>query len=282
MSNVMRSTSPLVLLVALVCVSWGCASAPTRPASGVVTLTAQDTSVVSQGLTEATLRFSAQLETATSGRVERAEYELVSEGKVLKQGTTKLETRLEPGALVPLSFEERAAYVQSSEDLARLSAQGGTVLLALRGVLVVRHQDDTEQKIPFAASRSVRVPRLPTVVVEELDGARYSAEEVQLNLRLGIRNPNPFPLKLSGLTWQVAVAGKALDSGTLAQSDSVEASATGVYPVEVSVTKDSWGPEVKSLISRGILPYGVTGELTGPLMRVPYSLTGEVKLNVSR
>ncbi|WP_342379114.1 LEA type 2 family protein [Myxococcus stipitatus] len=281
MSSVMRSTSPVVLLAALAWVGWGCASAPVSPASRVVTLTAQDTSVVSQGLTEATLRFSAQLEAASAGQVERADYELVSEGKVLKQGTTKLGTPLAPGAPVALSFEERAAYVQSPEDLARLSAQGGTVLLALRGVLVVR-TGDTEQKLPFAASRGVRVPRLPTIVVEELDGARYSAEEVQLNLRLGIRNPNPFPLKLSGLTWQVAVAGKAMDSGMLAQSDSVDASATGVYPVEVSVTKDSWGPEVRSLISRGILPYGVTGELTGPLMRVPYSLTGEVKLNVSR
>ncbi|SET16159.1 Late embryogenesis abundant protein [Myxococcus fulvus] len=280
MSSVMRKTSLVVQLAALVCLGLGCASAPSRP-SAQASLTGQQTSVESQGLTEATLRFGAQLESAGPGMVERADYELVSEGKVLKKGSAKLETALQPGAATEVSFQEKAAYVQSPEDLARLSAQGGTVLLALRGVLVVR-SGDSEQQVPFAASRAVRVPRLPTVVVEELDGARYSAEEVQLNLRLGIRNPNPFPLKLDGLTWQVAVAGKALDSGTLAQADSVDASATGVYPVEVAVTKDSWGPEVKSLISRGILPYGVTGELTGPLMRVPYSLTGEVKLNVSR
>ena len=62
----------------------------------------------------------------------------------------------------------------------------------------------------------------------------------------------------------------------------MDASATGVYTVEVAVTKDTYGPEVKSLISKGVLPYGVTGEVTGPLLRVPYSLTGEVKLNVSR
>jgi hypothetical protein len=48
------------------------------------------------------------------------------------------------------------------------------------------------------------------------------------------------------------------------------------------VTKDTWGPDVKALISKGVLPYGVAGELTAPLMRVPYSLSGEVKLNVSR
>jgi len=276
----MRSTSPVVRLAALLALGLGCASAPTRPPVQTALL-AQDTVVVSQGLTDAALRFEARVAGPSGGVVERAEYELVSDGQVMKQGAAKLGTPLAGAAGADVSFEERAAYVQGPEDLARLSAQGGTVLLALRGVLVVR-RGDTEEKLPFAASRAVRVPRLPTVVVEELDGARYSAEEVQLNLRLGIRNPNPFPLKLSGLTWKVAVAGKALDSGTLAEADSVDASATGVYPVEVAVTKDSWGPEVKALISRGILPYGVTGELTGPLMRVPYSLSGEVKLNVSR
>ncbi|MCP3103613.1 LEA type 2 family protein [Myxococcus sp. K15C18031901] len=280
MSSVMRSTSPVVRLAALLALGVGCASAPTRPSAQTV-LAAQDTAVVSQGLTEAALRFNARVTGPTGAVVERAEYELVSDGQVMKHGSAKLGTPLSGSDGTDVSFEERAAYVQGPEDLARLSAQGGTVLLALRGVLVVR-QGDAEEKVPFAASRAVRVPRLPTVVVEELDGARYSSEEVQLNLRLGIRNPNPFPLKLSGLTWQVAVAGKALDSGTLAESDSVDASATGVYPVEVSVTKSSWGPEVKALISRGILPYGVTGELTGPLMRVPYSLSGEVKLNVTR
>ena len=61
----------------------------------------------------------------------------------------------------------------------------------------------------------------------------------------------------------VSVAGKKLETGTLAQSDSVDASATGVYPVEVAVTKDTWGPDVKALISKGVLPYGVAGELTG-------------------
>jgi hypothetical protein len=280
MSNVMRSTSPLFRLVALLTLGLGCASAPTKPA-GPAVLTSQDTTVVSQALTEATVRYRAQVASPAPAVVERADYELVSAGQVVKTGTARLDVKLEPGIPADISFEERAPYVKSAEDLTRLSAEGGTLLLALRGTLVVR-SGDQEEKLPFAASRAARVPRLPTVVMAELDGARYSPEEVQLNLRLGVRNPNPFPLRLEGLTWQVSVAGKTLESGKLEKADSVDASATGVYPVEVAVTKDTWGPEVKGLISKGVLPYGVTGELTGPLLRVPYSLSGEVKLNVSR
>jgi hypothetical protein len=280
MSNAMRSTSPLFLLSALLTLGLGCASAPTKP-SGPAVLTSQETSVLSQGITEAAVRYRAQVASPAPAVVERADYELVSDGQVVKTGSAKLDVHLEPGVPADISFEERAPYVKSAEDLTRLSTQGGTLLLALRGTLVVR-SGDQEEKVPFAASRAARVPRLPTVVVEELDGARYSPEEVQINLRLGVHNPNPFPLKLEGMTFQVSVAGKNLETGTLAQADSVEASTTGVYPVEVAVTKDTYGPDVKALISKGVLPYGVTGELTAPLMRVPYSLSGEVKLNVSR
>lgn len=280
MSSAMRSTSPFLRLAVLVTLGLGCASAPTKP-SGPAVLTSQETAILSQGLTEAAVRYRAQVASPGPAVVERADYELVSDGQVVKTGSAKLDVKLEPGVPADLAFEERAPYVKSAEDLTRLSEQGGTVLLALRGTLVVR-SGDQEEKLPFAASRAARVPRLPTVVVAELDGARYSPEEVQINLRLGVRNPNPFPLKLTGLSYEISVAGKKLEAGTLAQADSVDASATGEYPVEVAVTKDTYGPDVKALISKGVLPYGVAGELTGQLMRVPYSLSGEVKLNVSR
>ena len=65
------------------------------------------------------------------------------------------------------------------------------MLMALRGTLTVRSGQQVET-LPFAASRSVRVPRLPEVVVDSLDAARYSAEEVGLTLRLGVKNSNPF------------------------------------------------------------------------------------------
>ncbi|HLM43695.1 MAG TPA: LEA type 2 family protein, partial [Myxococcaceae bacterium] len=107
-------------------------------------------------------------------------------------------------------------------------------------------------------------------------------EKVDLLVRLGVDNPNPFPLRLEGLTYAVTVGGRKLGEGTQGKYDTVDASATGVYPVEVAVTRETWGQDVRALIAKGTLPYQVAGELTGPLVRVPYSLSGDVKLNVSR
>ncbi|RKH08738.1 hypothetical protein D7V97_18550 [Corallococcus sp. CA053C] len=280
MSAVNRSTFLASLVSVLFTLVSGCASTPVR-SGGPPALTAQETSVVSQGLTDATVRYTGQVTGTSNGVLERADYELVADGQVLRKGSQKLGVPFAPGTPADFSFEEKSAYVKGPDDLARLSAQGGTVLIALRGTLVVR-SGETEETLPFAASRAVRVPRLPEVVVEELDGARYSPEEVQINLRLGVRNPNPFPLRLDSLTYQVSVADRPLAEGTVGQSDTVDASATGVYPVEVSVTQQTWGPGVKALIAKGVLPYSVKGEVKGPMLQLPYTLKGDVKLNVSR
>ncbi|NOK35724.1 LEA type 2 family protein [Corallococcus exercitus] len=280
MSSVNRSTCLMALVSALFALSSGCASTPVR-SGGPPALTAQETTVVSQGLTDASVRYTGQITGTANGVVERADYELVADGQVVKTGSAKLGVPFAPGTPADFSIEEKSAYVKSPEDLARLSAQGGTVLIALRGTLVVR-SGDSEDSLPFAASRAVRVPHLPEVIVESLDAARYSAEEVQINLRLGVRNPNPFPLRLDSLTYQVTVADRPLEEGTAAQADTVDPSATGVYPVEIAVTAQSWGPGVKGLISKGVLPYSVKGEVKGPLLQVPFVLKGDVKLNVSR
>jgi LEA14-like dessication related protein len=237
--------------------------------------------VATQSLTDVTVRYSGQVVSPSPGVLEKADYELVSDGQVMKTGTAALNVPLTAGQLTSFSFQEQAGYVKSPEDLKALSERGGTLLVALRGTLTVRSGQEVET-LPFAASRAVRVPRLPEVVVDSLDAARYSAEEVGLTLRLGVKNPNPFPLRLEQISYTLEVAGKPLDTGTLGKADTVDASASGVYPLEATVNASTWGTDVKALISRGALPYTLKGEVKGPQLRLPYTLEGSVKLNVSR
>lgn len=273
----MRATLPL----ALAALWLGCASAPTRPTVGPPSLSAQETSITSQDLTDVAVRFTGQLSSPGPAVLEKADYELVSEGRVVKSGSAPLDVALQPGVPASFSFQERAAYVRGPEDLRALSERGGNLLLALRGTLTVR-SGDVVQTVPFAASRGVRVPRLPEVVVQSLDAGRYSDEEVNLILRVGVRNPNPFPVRLEQVSWALTVGGRPLGEGTLARAVTVGASAQGVYPVEAAVTRATWGPDVKALLSKGTLPWALQGELAGPLLRVPYQLTGDVKLQVAR
>jgi len=237
--------------------------------------------VATQSLTDATVRYAGQVVSPSPGVLEKADYELVSDGQVMKTGSAALNVPLAAGQPTSFSFQERAGYVKSPEELKALSERGGTMLVALRGTLTVRSGQQVET-LPFAASRAVRVPRLPEVVVDSLDAARYSAEEVGLTLRLGVKNPNPFPLRLEQITYTLEVGGKPLDTGTLGKADTVEASSSGVYPLEATVNASTWGKDVKALIAKGTLPYTLKGEVKGPLLKLPYTMEGSVKLNVSR
>jgi LEA14-like dessication related protein len=278
MRTALRATVRILTLAAWVA---GCASTPPAATVGPASLAAEETAVASQGLTEVALRYSGQLTSPGPAVLEKADYELVSDGQVVERGSAPLGVALAQDSPSPFSFQADAAYVRTPEDLRALSERGGTLLLALRGTLTVR-TGDTVRTLPFAASRQVRVPRLPRVRVESLEGARYSEEQVDLLLRLGVENPNPFPLRLDGLRYSILVGGRKLGEGTQGQADTVDAAATGVYPVELAVTRETWGEDVRALIAKGTLPYEVAGELTGPLVRIPYSLSGDVKLNVSR
>ena len=259
----------------------GCASTPPAAPLGPVSLSHEETRATSPDLARLELRYSGELTSPQAATLEKADYELVSNGQVLEKGTAPLGVALAPGAPTPFSFQASTPSVRDPEDLKALSEKGGSLLVAVRGTLTVR-AGEAVSTLPFAASRQVRGPRLPRVRVLAMEGARYSDEQVDLVLRLGVENPNPFPVRLDGLSWALSIQGRRLGEGIHGKQDVVDAAATGVYPVEVAVTRETWGPEVRGLIAKGTLPYEVAGELTGPLVRVPYSLSGDVKLNVSR
>ncbi|EPX64769.1 hypothetical protein D187_000191 [Cystobacter fuscus DSM 2262] len=275
--------APRAIVHLLTFAAWlsGCASTPPAVPLGPVSLAQEETRVIAQDLASMQLRYSGELTSPQTATLEKADYELVSNGQVLEKGTAALGVTLVPGSPTAFSFMASTPSVKSPEDLQALSDKGGALLVAVRGTLTVR-SGDSERTLPFAASRQVRGPRLPRVKVLAMEGARYSDEQVDLVMRLGVENPNPFPVRLDGLTWALGIQGRRLGEGTLGKQDIVDAAATGVYPVEVAVTRETWGPEVRGLIAKGTLPYEVAGELTGPLVRVPYSLSGDVKLNVSR
>ena len=186
---------------------------------------------------------------------------------------------LPAGSASPFTLEAASRYVETAEELKAMSDRGGSLLAALRGQLHIR-QGETVHTLDFARSREVRTPRIPTVKMQELDGARYSGDEVNIIYYLGVANPNPFLLRFEELSYKVEVNGKQIAEGAR-RGESVDPAATGIFEVQVSVSKDTVGPDVKKLIATGSVPYVVTGELKGDLFSVPYRLEGSVKLNDS-
>jgi LEA14-like dessication related protein len=254
----------------------GCASTPTAPPVPPPELVSQELAV-EQDLTNFRLNFEGRLRPEQDAVVERAEWELVVEGEVTDRGQAELGVEVPAGETKPFLLKARSQYVSSAEQLQSLSAQGGSLLAALRGTLHVR-QGGTVYPIAFARSREVRTPRLPTVVMQELDAARYSSEEANIIFRIGVVNPNPFPLRLGSVSYEVQVAGRKIGEGVRGTGEHVAPSATGMFEVQLPVSQATWGPDIKKLIATTRLPYVVTGEVKGELYAVPYQLEGTVQL----
>ncbi len=237
---------------------------------------------ITQDLTEFTAHFEGQLKAAVGSALEKASYELVVDGKVIRAGEVPLSGAVQAeGSELPFSLEQSGRYVSSAEEFKAMSGRGGSMLVALRGKLFVRRAGKLEP-LDYARSREVRVPRLPKVLIHEVDAARYAADEANATFYLGVDNPNPFPVKLSGLSYVLNIGGKKLGEGTVGSGEKVAASSTGVFEIPVQITRESYGPEVEKLIKTLTLPYQISGELKGDLLAEPYQHQGEIKLHLSK
>lgn len=244
-------------------------------------MASQELTVAEQELTDFKLRLSGQVSSPVPATLEKAFYELVVEEKVVKSGEQPLGVAVQPGAPAQFEIQQSSRYVASALELEAMSARGGALLAAIRGKVLARVGKKTVE-LPFARSREIRVPRLPQLKLHELDAARYSADEANVIFYLGVVNPNPFSIRLSGLSYAVSVGGKQVSQGELGKGERVSPSATGVFEAQVSINQETYGPEVGKLIKALVLPYEVKGELNGELFQQPYELKGEIKLNVSK
>lgn len=267
-------TLPLVLLGALL----ACKGAPeTKPSAVPPSVVSQDVSVA-QELSDFTVTLKGKLTSAAATHVDKASYELVVEGNVVKTGDTQLNLDIPAGGTVDFSVSDTGKYVKSADELKAYSDKGGTLLTALRGKLHVRGGGTVE----FAKSKEIRVPRLPKVKLNDPEGSRFSDEEVNMVFYIAVENPNPFPLGISGLNYTIWVQGKQLHEGKQGAGEKVAPSSTGVWEVQVPFNKETWGADVKKQLKTNTLAYEVKGALKGDLLEIPYEYKGDLKLNVSK
>ena len=230
-----------------------------------------------QDISTFNLTFDGAVASEDAATLKKAKWEFVVDGKVVKTGEEALNVSIPAGQTAPFELKVNTQYVTSAEELTAISERGGSLLTALRGKLVV-DTGGREHELDFARAREVRTPRLPTVKLQSMDGARYSEDEANLIFYLGVVNPNPFHMGIDGIGYKISVNGKQLADGIRGRGEKVTPSATGVYEVQFPVREDNYGPEVKELLKTGQLPWVVEGEVKGDIFAVPYRLEGTVRL----
>jgi hypothetical protein len=270
-----------------------CKTAPeVREEAAPPTIPQQDFAIVTQSLTDCAVKFTGTVEATTEAfTVDKAVYEFVVDGNVLKSGEKQLGTQVDAGGKADFALEENFTYVKDEAELKALDTRGGSLLVALRGHLELSFKVPAEgdkpastrkAQVDFARSKDVRTPRLPHLKLVEFEGGRFSESEVQVVFHLGAVNENPFPISIQGLDYVVTIAGKEVAKGTIGAGEKLSPASTGVFDVTTQVNEESHGKDVKKLIKSLVLPYTLDGTLRAPLYAEKLAKTGEVKLTPAR
>lgn len=274
----------------------GCKTAPeAKPEAKPAELPKQELVVTSQTLTDVAVKLSGEVLAGDEAlTLTGADVEFVVDGNVLTTKAESLSLSVAPGQTAPFSFEESFTYVKDGEDLKAMDARGGSVLFALRGNLkgtvtreVVGADGKTSMQnvaveLPFARSREVRTPRLPHLKMGEFEAGRFSESEVQAVFHLQVVNPNPFPVALTEITYEVSLGGKKVAEGTQGAGIKTAVAATDVFDVTAVMNEETHGKDVKKLIKGLVIPYEVKGELKTRLYSEPLEAKGEIKLKASK
>jgi LEA14-like dessication related protein len=281
------------LVVVLALSFAACKTAPEVVAEAAPpTVPQEEFAVVTQSLTQVDIKYTGEVEAGGEAlTVDAAKWEFVVDGAVKSSGEKKLGLKAEPGQKVAFELAESLTYVKDAEESAAMDARGGSLLLAMRGTLVVSvpvpaqgEQPATTRKVelPFARSKEVRTPRHPKFKLIEFEAGRFSEVEVQATFHLGVDNPNNFQLPLSGLDYSVQLAGKEVAKGTLGTGDRVSPSSTGVFDVTATLNEESHGKEAGKIVKGLVVPYSLTAHLRAPLFDETIEKKGDIKLKASK
>jgi LEA14-like dessication related protein len=268
-----------LIAVAVFALSLGCKTAAPAPTTALE-VPSQEL-VVTQSLTDFNLKFMGKATGPEGAKIESASWELVVDGKVVNTGTAPVGVALAGSAPSDFSFSVTSKYVANADELKAMDERGGSLLVALRGKLNVKAGESTLEA-QFARSREVRVPRLPHMKMQEMEGARFSEQEAGITFHLGVYNPNPFEVSVTQIAYAVQVAGKEVGKDFIARGERVAPASTGVFDVEVKIEEATHGKDVLKLIKSQVLPYALTGTLTADLFTEDFEFKGDLKLNVTK
>jgi LEA14-like dessication related protein len=270
-----------------------CKTAPeVRPEGAPPTLPHEDFVVVTQSLTSVDVRYTGTVRAGDSAvTLQKALWEFVVDGAVRRSGEKPLNLPVAAGATATFSLEESLTYVKDEEELRALDSRGGSQLLALRGVLVLAEAVPASGdapattravELPFARSREVRTPRLPHVKLVEFEAGRFSEVEVQAVFHVGVVNPNPFQISLSGLDYVVTMAGKEVSKGTMGAGERVLPASTGVFDITATLNEETHGKDAAKIVKSLTVPYTLTGTMRTQLYSEPLEAQGVIKLKPAK
>lgn len=124
----------------------------------------------------------------------------------------------------------------------------------------------------------------PTVRLQRIESGHLGFDRQTFVLGFEISNPNPFPLPVRSLSYDVSIAGEQFASGKTEGEFSVPGNGDGSFAISVELDMMRQASSLASMLragSRGSVPYELRGSLTVdiPFTRpIAFSNSGSISI----
>ncbi len=188
------------------------------------------------------------------------------------KGNTDSDASLEPSQKGELEFRQSIPYPED-KDAYRALFDKGSLPLDLKGT--VTFTDGTQ--VAFEKKGSVAMPRLPKLVVNDAQAARYGKEGLDVTIFLRLINENDFAVNIGGVNYTVSINGQELKSEQGGIGVRLAQGAAQEFEVGI-VLEEKTFKGTKDILAAGKLEYAVKGMIDVAGLELPFEHGDEIKL----
>ncbi len=118
----------------------------------------------------------------------------------------------------------------------------------------------------------------PSVTVQDLQLRSVSLADMELDFILGIDNPNPMGIAMSGLSYRLELQERPLFEGKTQERVKVAANGSSRVTLPFKLSYEDLAGGFDAIMNNKSLPYSLSGNVDLGLFSLPYSRKGELKL----
>jgi LEA14-like dessication related protein len=118
----------------------------------------------------------------------------------------------------------------------------------------------------------------PEVSVTDMQVKAISLSDMKVDFTLGVKNPNPLGISLSGMRYKLDIDDKSLLSGDSRQKMKVKANSSSSVTLPLSINYKDLSGGIGALLKKDKVAYALSGDLDFGLFRIPYKKQGVLDL----
>jgi len=118
----------------------------------------------------------------------------------------------------------------------------------------------------------------PEVKILDLSVAKFSGQEVDLNLKLNVNNPNPMELKIGKIAYGLNLSGKPVTEGIFEKGVAIPANGANDVIVPLKFKYDAVGSLLTSFLNKTLTKdYELKGTVDVGWFSIPFTKKGELQ-----